>query len=176
MALAGLPPRDEWDGRSLRPLLVGEDVAWRDSIPIEYFYWRANTKRCSCCCPVEEGYPDGDCPGKATHANCWCSSGDDCYETEDDRNNFVALRKIDRESDLLYAKYEAGDQAIREINFTFPHFRELFRTDADPWCTVNAHDNAPVALLKSLDAELDAWRSARPALRIAKSADRARRA
>ena len=81
------------------------------AVPIEYFYWRANTKRCACCCPVE-----AKCT--ATRANCWCSSGDDCYETEDDRNNFVALRKIDHESDLLYAKYEAGDQAIREINFT----------------------------------------------------------
>ena len=43
-ALAGLPPRDEWDGRSLRPLLVGEDVAWRDSIPIEYYFWNREVK------------------------------------------------------------------------------------------------------------------------------------
>ena len=36
-------------------------------------------------------------------ANCWCSSGEDCYETEDDspRDNFVALRKIDREAAAL---------------------------------------------------------------------------
>ena len=96
-------------------------------------YWRANTKRCACCCPVE-----AKCTARA---ELWGSSGDDCYETEDDRNNFV-MRARSIANQICSTRSTAGDQSD---NFTFPHFRELFRTDTDPWCTVNVRRSPGVS-------------------------------
>ena len=92
---------------------------------------------------------------------CWGPGGNEdcnteCYPTENDGNNFIALRRLVG-ADVLYARYQTGDQAAADINFTVPDAHELFRTDADPWCVVNAYESATGDELASLDGELDAW-------------------
>lgn len=165
LALGGLPPRPSIDGVSLAPLLFGEGATWRTSVPIEHFYWLAHEERfrnekCVQRCPAAvEGYParDVNCVTLINNTDCWCGTGDDCYATEDARNNFLALRRMDPTSNLLYVVYATGDQARADVDFAFPHFRELFVNDS--WCVRNVREAADPHLLRELDAELRAWSS-----------------
>ncbi|KAJ8600108.1 hypothetical protein CTAYLR_003467 [Chrysophaeum taylorii] len=153
-----------FDGKSLKPLLFGDGhaaaAAWRTSVLIEYYFVDTNDK-CLVCNDTADEYPyeDSNCADLDNNDLCWCTTGDDCYPTEDYFNNFIGLRLQNATHDLLYAKYENGSQY--DTNLTFSEegvlFYELFDARADPWMMSNLLYTNNNATTDDLEAPLMAW-------------------
>ena len=146
------------DGTSLVPLLraAGDAralaaTAWRTENFIEYYFVDDNAK-CVENCSLAGEWPTADacCADLSTTPNgaCWGTEQDtgvkpatdqecdvDCYPTEDERNNFIGLRR----ADLLYVEYQTGDQGVANVSFEKPDFFELFNASNDPWLTTNIY-------------------------------------
>ena len=87
-----------------------------------------------------------------------CNEG--CYPTEDDNNNFIAIRKVGGAGDgTLYAEYQEGTQSKVDIDFSAPTFYELFNASNDTWLMHNLHATAPDSTKAALHADLHAWYS-----------------
>ena len=169
--LAGLPPLDQFDGTSLKPLLLDDDdlllgrfdddddelirsrrevlqrSATRSTIFLEYYFVDSNTKCVGDCVSPRNDYPneDANCINLSVVPNvdCWaqgCTT--DCYPTEDDGNNFIGLRILNATSNLLYIKYQEGNQNLGNIDFSNPDFIEIFDLTTDPWMTTNLYSTS----------------------------------
>lgn len=137
----------------------------RQSIFVEYYYNDPNVK-CVGNCSTDYSYPSSDssCANLEENTLCWGKGcNEECYPTEDERNNFIGLRLINDTHNLLYAKYETGYQARKNIDFRGGAsdrrtlFYELFDANEDPWMMNNLYDTTPNATLAHLDAQLMAW-------------------
>lgn len=165
LELARVSQRSDFDGRSLAPLLSNQEgITWRDSVFIEYYFNDPNNKCLSKCKLASENYPtvDSSCANLSITPNalCWGGCTEDCYPTENNRNNFIGLRIINASLDLLYVKYETGNQSIKDINFqqsndnTTCCFHELFDAKQDPWMLSNLYNRTHAAVLNDLDDQL----------------------
>jgi len=135
------------NGHSLLPLLFPDEYqnfTWRSYVLIEYFFNENNTKCVGECnaTTVKNDYPysDANCVTLTVSPNedCWgpgCTR--DCYPSENDQNNFIALRLINATHNLIYTKYKTGSQTEDNITFQDPDFIEIFNVSADPWNLVN---------------------------------------
>lgn len=141
-------------------------AGWREYAYIEYYFVQANVKCCGKCGTPKRTYPNEDswCGVLTTGANsdCWSAPGqlckDQCYPTEDNQNNFRAVRGMpgSETGDVLYAEYQTGDQTQANVNFTKVDFVELFDISSDPWQMHNLANNSgsiPVPKLKQAVAQ-----------------------
>ena len=87
----------------------------------------------------------------------------DCYRTEDEANNFIALRRPPLDgvpgSDVLYAEFQRGDLTSGEdILFDDVDFTEYYNTSADPWQLDNLAQQAETAAARTeLHSRLHQW-------------------
>lgn len=131
---------------------------WRDHVYFEYYYVDDNVK----CMQKPESTPGllaGSYPGKdsacglltaGNNTHCWASvlpemhpRHKDCYRTEDDWNNFIAIRGMPGSAfgDTLYAEYATGDQRKAAIDFSKVGFFEWFNVTHDQWLMHNLYQN-----------------------------------
>ena len=91
--------------------------------------------------------------------HCWGPPNCDkaCYPTESPANNFIGLRVQRAETNILFAKYQSGNQTAETVEFDKPDFHELFDARSDPWMMRNIFKTTPNATLTALDTELHAW-------------------
>ena len=155
--LASISKDPSHDGRDLSPLLFPapekeedseEEKKWPDVVFMEYYYVDDNVKCVADCQEPDDAYPrsDANCIdlGVSPNENCW-SSGlgaackNDCYPTENLHNNFIALRILNDTANLLYVKYQYGNQTKADVNFADPDFIELFDVATDPWMAKNLY-------------------------------------
>ena len=167
--LAGLTPPSTVDGRSLVPLLVRSDDAaptWRTAVLFEYYYVSYNDKCVANCtqgaaCDHCAEYPlaDASCTDLPDNAVCWTPQCNQrCYRTEDDRNNYIALRSLGgAHGNLMYAEFQTGDLANAPIEFDAVDFHEHYDMDADRWQMNNTYKELSDAKRSSLSAEVHRW-------------------
>jgi len=148
---------------------------WRTEVFLEYYFVNSNIKCVANCTEPdqEHSYPESDvnCVELRDNAVCWgscaerhdcppdllCSS--DCYYTESNANNFIAVRTFGDARELLYALFATGDAAIEEITFSEDNvtFREVYDLSLDRWSMINIADRVSPAERKRLDARLRQW-------------------
>lgn len=183
LGLAGLAKPADMDGHSVVPFLtempdqllastrqhlsdLGElstyKSTWRNEVFIEYYYCNYNVK-CTRDCPGGD-YPNSDsmCVDLANNADCWCgvakpTNHTGCYTTEDQANNFIALRELGDGNDKIYAEFQTGDLTDEPVNFDKVDFVEYFDVDKDPWQMQNLAKTTPKADLAPLHARLHKW-------------------
>ena len=142
---------------------VAYAATWRHAVLIEHLFHTANIK-CVESCTFEEGlvsqrgnYPQTDvwCADVRALTTCWGTSGadpewqrpmceGDCYPTEDEANNFAALRHVGTsplgEGGSLYAEFHTGDPSTVDINYRArPDSVELY-DGRDAWQMTNLLD------------------------------------
>ena len=141
-------------------------AAWRDAAFIEYYFVAVNDKCVGECLDVprtlKDGYPamDSWCGDLTSNANieCWaikCST--DCYRTETNANNFIALRSMPGSEfgDTLYAEFQTAPKA--QTVFDKPDFYEYYDNAKDKWQMDNLYNSTDGATLKALAAKLHAF-------------------
>lgn len=138
-------------------------AGWRREVFIEYYYCFYNVKcmppakASSATCEAGD-YPhrDSSCADLVNNADCWCEGKglpDDptCYATEDQSNNFIALRRFGEGQEDLYAEFQTGDQSMASVDFDQVDFVEHFDLEKDEW---QMHNLAQDALLAPEQAKL----------------------
>ena len=154
-----------FDGRSILPLLNSNEAdidSWRDEVFIEYYYNDPNIKCVEGCIPDAGKYPTRDsfCTELTVLPNtvCWgpppCNKT--CYPTENNMNNFRAIRRFD-EAGTLYAEYAIGNQSNATIEFESVDFHELFQAKYDPWMIKNLYNRTDESVVQSLQTALNSW-------------------
>mmetsp|Transcript_26042 Transcript_26042/g.67086 ORF Transcript_26042/g.67086 Transcript_26042/m.67086 type:complete len:502 (-) Transcript_26042:330-1835(-) len=179
LGLAGIEKPAGMDGKSIVPFLVnpkdpavseatqrhlanlGDPEAygarWRTGVFHEYYFCDFNDK-CVQDCPAGQ-YPKSDsyCGDLENNAECWCPGGSMCYRTEDQHNNFIALRSLANGTNTLYTEYQTGDLADGDILFDKVDFVEYFDVAADPWQMRNLANSSEAAVVGDLHRELRRW-------------------
>jgi len=129
---------------------------WRDAVFFEYYYVDDNVKCIDDPNATHGEYPQsGDKPcgvlGPNGNTNCWDSVlpsihpfHHDCYPTESEANNFIALRSMPGSEfgDTLYVEYQTGSQTKLDVNFSAIGFVEFFNATDDQWMVRNLHNNS----------------------------------
>lgn len=142
---------------------------WREEVFIEHYFVANNIKCLNATCDNDpkNDYPnkDSNCvdltPGK--NADCWCSSDSyptdpagDCYATEDDANNFIALRSLKNGENTLYAEYQRGSLYEADVQFDRVDFVEYYDLDTDEVMLQNIAKTTPKDL-KLFSEKVQAW-------------------
>ena len=137
-------------------------AAWRDAVFIEYYFVAANIKCVDGCRPQPAAamYPnkDSECGDLTPGANKECfTCSTDCYPTETDANNFIALRSMPGSEfgDTLYAEFQTAPKA--QTVFDKPDFYEYYDNAKDKWQMDNLYKSTDAATLKALAAKLHAF-------------------
>ena len=186
LGLAGLAKPPVMDGHSIAPLLLHADgalpatrrhlaavapggaaayaAAWREEVFLEYYFCEHNDKCVQHCDPSKSRYPaaDADCGDLEGAKECWSPICDqDCYRTEDDQNNWIALRRPgkggDADPSTLYAEFQAGDLSSAPVEFDAVNFVEVYDVAADPWQMRNLANATPAAARQALHDKLHRW-------------------
>jgi len=139
-------------------------AAWRQEVFIEYYYCAYNTKCTSQSkCPRGD-YPnrDSNCVNLANNTDCWCggpgvAKNPTCYMTEDETNNFIALRELSQSNNMVYAEFQTGDLAKNAVRFDKVDFVEYYNVNKDPWQMNNLAKTTSKADLSALHARLHKW-------------------
>ena len=136
------------------------------SVFFEYYYVSYNDKCVANCtqgaaCDHCAEYPSADasCTDLPDNAVCWTPQCNQrCYRTEDDRNNYIALRSLGgAHGNTMYAEFETGDLANAPIEFDAVDFHEHYDMDADRWQMNNTYKALSDAKRSSLSAEVHRW-------------------
>jgi N-acetylglucosamine-6-sulfatase len=142
---------------------------WREEVFIEHYFVANNIKCMNATCDNDpkNDYPnrDSNCvdltPGK--NADCWCTSDSyptdpagDCYATEDDANNFIAIRSLKNGENTLYAEYQRGSLYDADVQFDQVDFVEYYDLDADGVMLQNLAKTTAKDL-KLLSEKVQAW-------------------
>ena len=100
---------------------------------------------------------DRDCGDLIDDTACWGGDGKrqmcttDCYQTESVQNNFIALRTgTGVGTGILYAEFQTGDAARKELPFDEADFVEMYDSAADMWQMNNIAHVATKAQLDEL--------------------------
>ena len=141
-----------------------EEVAatWRRAVLIEHLFWTTNVKCVANCSFASDSlvtgaFPRSDvwCADVRALTDCWATPGTDpawtgeydprcdheCYPTEDEYNNFAALRHVGPgplgPSGSLYAEFHVGDASKADIDWSRrPASVEMY-DGADTWQMAN---------------------------------------
>lgn len=120
---------------------------WRDAVFMEYYYVDPSTKCVgNCDVPDNTKFRTGDrkCVDLPHNEGCWSGSADggsnsvecatDCYRTEDEGNNFLAMRTgTGAGTGFLYAEFQTGRVEKEKVQFDDIDFVELYDTSKDTW-------------------------------------------
>jgi len=148
---------------------------WRQEVFLEMYYCSDNVKCTSGCQKGNYPFSDSNCGDLVNNEHCWCgvkgdqpSSDPNCYTTEDETNNFIAIRRppgivSDDLGDafagknLLYAEFMTGNQALANIDFSTTDFTEYYDLTADAWEMNNLAVASKVTDLAALHARVQRW-------------------
>jgi len=127
---------------------------WRDAVFLEYYFVDQNIKCMDTSAAVKGGYPEKDAAcgvlTSGSNHDCWKSVlpvihlAHNCYATESDANNFIALRSMNGSEfgDILYVEYQTGSQVKENVDFDAVDFVEYFNVSEDTWMLRNLYDNS----------------------------------
>jgi len=140
-------------------------AGWRDAAFIEYYFVAPNVKCVQTCEKVGgkfNNWPHADswCTDLPNNDKCWspvCKT--DCYPTEDENNNFIALRHPDASGafgNTLYAEFQHGNADKAAVNFSAGdvNFHEFYDASADKWQMHNLFNATSQATLDALHTKL----------------------
>lgn len=137
-------------------------------------YFVANNIKCinSTCDHSRPGQGENDYPNQdswctvltpGSNADCWCSGDSyptdptgNCYATEDDQNNFIAIRSLKDGENTLYAEYQRGSLYEADVQFDSIDFVEYYDLDTDAVMLQNKAKATPKDL-KLLSEKVQAW-------------------
>ena len=95
------------------------------------------------------------------NTKCWGPAGNqgcdtECYPTESEQNNFIALRNV--VDGTLFAQYSEGDLATGvDVDFSEVAFGELYNATEDPWQMTSLYASADPQRIADLAADARAW-------------------
>ena len=96
-----------------------------------------------------------------TGKKCWCKpdghNASSCYPTEDNSNNYIAIRTFGTNNQLLYAEFASGDQGKQDVDFDTTSFIEIYNVSNDPWMMKNLRNVIPVTTRIWLHRLLRDW-------------------
>jgi len=180
LGLAGIPKPPYMDGHSIVPHLLEAshpdvpettlqhltslgDVteyknSWRKEVFIEYYFCEVNTKCVQNCTKGDYPQQDTDCTDLPNNAKCWTPQCDtNCYPTESNANNFIAIRQPEGEENTLYAEFQTGDLTYGPVDFTSPDFVEFYDVAKDPWQMKNLANKTDAKRLQEMHEKVHAW-------------------